>query len=222
MKLHRVELNRNGLTLVELLVVAAVISFLVGVMFAFMARTDRGGRPNATICMNNQKQIAIGFVMWDNDNGDKFPWQVSETDHGAMEASARGDAAADFNLLQTYIKQPWIFICPTDLIKIAATNQTPIENQNLSYFVGIDGTTNAAIDILTGDRHLQANGAPVKPGLFTYTTNAVMNWTSELHSAFKPAGALSFYDGHCEMLRGVNLDSTFQRQNLATARYAVP
>jgi type II secretory pathway pseudopilin PulG len=205
----------------ELLVVIAVI-----VILAAMLLPTSGGprRARVAICMNNQKQIALGFIMWKSDHGDQFPWQVLTTNNGTMESSDRGYAAPDFSAVADYIKNPDVFVCPTDEAKTEATNSAQLHNQNVSYFVALEAATNSAVSILTGDRHLQANGNQVKPGLFVYSNNFQMSRTRELHtkSYNAPCGVLSFADGHDEMVRGDHLNSVFQRQGMVFSRLAVP
>lgn len=142
-------------------------------------------------------------------------------DHGIFRL---GYVAPNFNAVANYIKNPRVFVCPTDEVKTVATNNAQLHNQNVSYFVGLNSGTNDAVSILTGDRHLQANGKPVKPGLFVYSNNLPMNWTLELHGKVKtaPIGIVGFMDGHIETIRGYNLNSIFQRQGSITNRLCVP
>src|SRR5579863_5265681 len=172
----------SGIVLIEVLIILLVLMLLVVLMLPYLAG---GGPAKGAQCRSNQQQITVGFILWDSDNAGKFPWQVSETNQGAMEASARGDVVAGYKTLQGYLQWPPVFVCPTDPSRTAATNFLSLGNQNLSYFINFDGVaraTNAFAGIMTGDRHLSADGTPVKPGLFTYSTNMVMGWTTELHS----------------------------------------
>ncbi len=223
MKTLSAKVEISGLTLIELLVVICVIAVLAAMLLP--ATTGNGHKRSTVImCLSNQRQIAIGFIMWNSDHGDKFPWQVSTTNNGTMESADWGYDAPNFNAATNYIKNPSVFKCPTDDAKIPATNNVQLHNQNISYFVGLDASTNATASILTGDRHLQSSGKPVKPGLFVYSNSYFMDWTLELHgkSSTTSMGVLSFIDGHCEMVRGINLNSIFQRQGLITNRLCIP
>ena len=221
MRLPRSTSRRDGLVWIEVLVILLVLMLLVAVMIPYL---EGGGPSKGVACMSQQKQIALGFTLWDSDNSGKYPWQVPATNHGAMEASAQGDAAASFKTLHGYIQPE--FVCPTDPARTATTNITSLTAQNLSYFIGYDGfvrSTNARAGILTGDRHIRVDGTPVNPGLFTYTNNMPMGWTTELHRlAAAPMGVLSFYDGHCEVVNNTNIDVAFERRGLASSRYAIP
>jgi len=77
---------------------------------------------------------------------------------------------------------------------------------------------------LTGDRNLAKNNKPIGPGLFAYSLGSDMNWTRELHRGNPKytLGVFSFGDGHVEVVKDVNLNPIFQRENLATNRLAIP
>jgi hypothetical protein len=176
------------------------------------------------ICLNNQRQIAISFAMWKEDHGGKFPWDISTTNNGTMEFSDQGYASSNFNVIGDYIRQPRVFVCPTDIAKTVAVEGAQVQNQNISYFVGLDSGTNNAVSILTGDRHLQINHKSVKTGMFVYSNSLSMGWSLELHSKVKttPIGVTCFVDGHGEMIRGHDLNLIFERQGSITNRLAIP
>jgi hypothetical protein len=214
--------SESALTLLEVLVVILVVAVFIAMLFP-----TQSGRHHAfiAVCMSHQKQLALGFNMWKDDNNGKFPWQVSTTNDGTMEFVAGGQASSQFKTLQEdYSKGFESYVCPTDKIKHAATNGATFNNDNLSYFVNFDSGTNDSAGILTGDRHLEANGRPVKPGLFIRPNGTAMNWTRELHGQGTPGplGVLSFADGHAEVVRSANLTSAFQRQGSVTNRLAIP
>ncbi|HET7625680.1 MAG TPA: hypothetical protein VFM25_10495 [Verrucomicrobiae bacterium] len=56
---------------------------------------------------------------------------------------------------------PTLLICPTDKTRNPATDYRKLADQNLSYFLNLDSSTNGgATTILSGDRNLEANGRP--------------------------------------------------------------
>src|SRR6185369_15297373 len=64
---HRAD-GRSGFTLVELVVVVAVIAILACVLLPVMARTRSGSALVA--CLNNQKQYADAALMFSADHAD--------------------------------------------------------------------------------------------------------------------------------------------------------
>jgi type II secretory pathway pseudopilin PulG len=178
MKTFSAKAKISGLTLVELLVVICVIAILVAML---LPATTGPRKATMAVCLSHQKQIAIVLIMFNDDHGGKYPWQVSATNGGSMESVSNNQAFPHFRALSEYFgKQTTIFVCPTDDARHAATNYSQIFDENISYFLNLDATTNGSF-IFSGDRHLEADGKPVNPGLFVYSTNAVLNWTRELH-----------------------------------------
>ena len=208
----------SGLTVLEVMVVLFTITVLAALLLPFLSHSLA---PYPVYCINNQKQCALGFIMFANDNNNQYPWNLAATNSAYLPGCTQGDAAADFNDLQgTYIRAPFVFVCPTDPGRTIRTDLSPLKNLNLSYGAGYG--SNVGANILTLDRHLVADGNPVSPGLFIYSTNQTMGWSSELHRPEVPRGVMSFYDGHAEIIPGTNINAAFQRSGLALARFAVP
>jgi prepilin-type N-terminal cleavage/methylation domain-containing protein len=166
MKMLSAKAKISGLTLIEVLVVICLIAILAAMLLP--AKSGRGPAYTA-ICMNNQKQIAFAYSMWANDHGGEFPAQVPLADKGAKEFVFTGYASVQFRSLSDYLKSPNVFVCRLDKATQIATNTENLRDENVSYFINVDATTNnPSHTFLTGDRNLQANGQPIKAGWFEF------------------------------------------------------
>lgn len=223
MKLPLGTRQRSAFTLLELLVVVAVILILAAIWLP-----TGGSKSPATriACLSNQKQVALGLMLFNSDHQNAFPWQASVTNGGTLETSGNGDVVPCYATVTNYIHDPSIFLCRTDKARSVALPGATLSRANVSYFISLDAssTNSPTFTILTGDRHLMLNSKPVGPGLFPLATNQTLEWSAELHSANKKpmGGVFSFADGHTEWVSVKSLSQVVARQNLPTNRLAVP
>lgn len=215
----------SAFTLLELLVVIAVVAILI--TFFLPARTGPDNGRRQIRCLSNQRQILLGLIMFSGDHQDAFPASVSVTNGGAMEPMLAGDVVPCYVALTNMVPNLNIFRCPSDESRSPAQPVQPITRTNAIYFISLDAspTNSPAYTILTGDRHLSADAKPAGPGLFTLTTNQTVAWTSELHSNNKTpigGGAFGFADGHGEFVSPKSLSQVIARQNLPANRLAIP
>ena len=74
---NRSQRHRSGFTLIELLVVIAIIAILAGLLLPGLSKAKETAR-NA-VCKSNQRQLALGTMMYLTDARDYYPW-AGETD----------------------------------------------------------------------------------------------------------------------------------------------
>ncbi len=68
---NRMSNRANGFTLIELMVVLAIIAILSSILFPVFAQAKASAKQ--TVCLSNMKQIGTGFVLYTTDNDDRMP-----------------------------------------------------------------------------------------------------------------------------------------------------
>ena len=213
--------NRNrqprGFTLVEILVVIAILAILAAVLLPAMTR-PKGGR-NRLSCANNLKQIGLSFRLYANDHGDQFPFAVSNELGGTLEFTNSPQVFRHFESMSNEMVVPKILVCPNDPGRLRATSfLSPLANSNLSYFVGLDAEESKPNHLLSGDRNI--TGGTLSNGfLRVLPTNTAAGWTTELHTNY---GNIGLSDGSVQQVTPTSLRRQLQAQDLPVIRLAIP
>lgn len=224
----RTFLPKRAFTLVELLVVVAIIAIILAMILP--KRYSGDGLPaDPARCMSNLKQIGFGLIIYAEDNKQMFPWETPANETSNDKTKELPMVTRYFLPLTYLIKQPDVFVCPTDRTRTrTATNFVQFSNTNLSYFVSVSATaflrTNQSLLILSGDRHLSLNNLPAKPGLCIVETYSAPGWTREMHYSRDegPRGNLLFTDGHVASFSSSGLPANFKNQPINPSHLAIP
>ena len=96
--------RRAAFTLIEILVVLSIIAVLAAILFPVFSRARENARRAS--CQSNLKQISLGAQQYIQDYDERFP--LGLVAHNVMRYST------SFDLLQPYLKNPQIGICPSD------------------------------------------------------------------------------------------------------------
>jgi len=187
-------------TMVEMLVVIAIIGILAALLLPVLNRSEM--RTKRVICINVQQQIGLAFHTFSNDHNGKFPMAISTNEGGSMEFVQSGFAAGrlfytayrHFQVLSNVLVLPRTLICPSETTRFAATNFPALQNENLSYFVGVNSTFDKPDTILAGDRNLVTNSFD-QPTILPLGPCPSLRWTWELH---QNKGNILYADDHVD------------------------
>ena len=211
--------SESAFTLIELIVVIAVVAFLALVVIPTVTHQFGPRRSSKIGCSNNLKQIGLAFRLWGNDNGDKYPMQVSTNDGGTLEFVETPDAFRHLQSLSNELSSQKILGCPFDKKRGWATNWTTgLNNTTVSYFVGVDAQVTKGDMFLSGDRNIQ-NGPVFKNGMLMLTTNQPILWTKEIHIS---CGNIGLVDGSVQSIDNSALRPLVENTGMATNRLAIP
>jgi len=228
--LHRQQ--AGGFSLFESIVVIVILAVLIAVYLPAVMRPR--GCAGGLSCVNNLKQVGLSFRQWALDNGDKYPMQVSVTNGGAMELVGKGAVFAAYRVMSNELNTPKILFCPqeSDAKRTCATtfadtvpNSTPYpqipftNNNNVSYFVGVDATDSLPQMILSGDDNFLVRGVKLRPGVHEVRSNNLAAWTSKRH---ENQGNICFTDGSVQPLNSRGLMQALRSTGCATNRLAMP
>lgn len=118
---------RRAFTLIELMVVIAIIGLLIAVLMPALGKARTQAR--RTACASNLRQIGTGLRDYLNDNRDRLP-SVS-----AMPSISPAPIAGDkpiyiADILVKHLVEPKVFECPND----SGGDARPAPNTGKSYF----------------------------------------------------------------------------------------
>ena len=205
----------------ELVVVICTVALVAALLLPALAAARR--KSSRINCVNDLKQNGLAFRIWEGDNGDKYPMQVSVTNSGAMELAVAGNVSAIFRVMSNELSTPKVLVCPADAKRHCATNfTTDLNHQTISYFVALDAENKYPQMILTGDDNLEVNGIRVRPGSLNLLRSASVKWTTERTGQFHGPGNIGFVDGSVQQTTDLTLQTALVNTGTATNRLVIP
>jgi prepilin-type processing-associated H-X9-DG protein len=203
-----------AMTLTEVLVSIAILVVLAVLFLPVLAEHKHGSQIS---CVSKLRLIGVAYQAWADDNGGKYPMQISVTNGGAMELAATGNVVATFQVMSNELSAPMFLVCPEDRDHFATTNfSADFTARNISYFVGLDAMDTQPQTLLSGDDNLMVNGTKAQSGVLNLYTNDSLAWTRERHGG---KGNIGLADGSVQQVTGAGLTAA---AGLATNRLAIP
>ena len=181
--------KHKAFTLIELLVVIAIIAILAGLLLPSLAKAK--SKAKQTVCLNDLRQMSLGFRVWANDHRDRYPWQLASTNEGSLGSP---DWTDHFRLCSNELGSPRILLCPTDKARRPGPNWADLDGAaNVSYFVGTKADDTKPQTIVGGDSNITGGGGGVDPQWSIFLGTSIdAAWDKNLHML---NGNLALADG---------------------------
>ncbi|HEX2950250.1 MAG TPA: DUF1559 domain-containing protein [Armatimonadota bacterium] len=178
-----------GFTLIELLVVIAIIAILAAILFPVFAKAREKARQ--TQCLNNLKQIGIAFLMYGQENDEKYPIAYTDSNNNWLYDDT--EPVKWIEIIQPYISSNKTFICPS-------TNDNKTSKFSYGYLAWLSGKA-------LGDYKTPASEIP----MCADAEAQVLNGTADSADRHNGKANWVFADGHVATYSSpfsVKLDST--------------
>ena len=149
------KISRGGFTLLELLVVVAIICLLAAILFPVFRRARENARRSA--CQSNLKQLGLAFAQYVGDYDENFPLGITYASNGSFYIGT-GWAGQ----IYSYAGSTGVFTCPDDSAKPVINGTTPLTPVSYIYNsdIAAPGTGVDSWDGIGG--HLSMFNSPAK------------------------------------------------------------
>ncbi len=106
--LRRFHLIKRGFTLIEILIVIAILAILAAILFPVFGRARENARRSS--CQSNLRQIGLGLLQYTQDYDDK----LTHTWYGSGPQDSNSSTRYKWmDAIQPYVKSEQIFNCPS-------------------------------------------------------------------------------------------------------------
>ena len=202
--------RNQALTLVEVIVIVAVLMFLGVCLLSVLSAAHKQSKE--INCVNNLHEIGAAHRRWEVDGNRHSSLQISASDQ---------DVWVLWQSMSNWLRTPKILVCPADRKRaVAASFATGFGNANISYFLNGAAKTDPQT-VLDGDANLTVDGVPVQPGVLNVWTNNRVGWTKERNHGGGGWGNIGMADGSVGTTTPDSVNSAFAASPI-TNRLAIP
>src|SRR5688500_14651686 len=106
--------TQRAFTLIELLIVIAIVTVLAGLVFPVVARAREKARQAS--CAGNTRQLALAILMYADDHEETLPPVAYGHEHEAGDEHDADDEPVVLwtEMVAPYLKSRQVLLCPSD------------------------------------------------------------------------------------------------------------
>ena len=110
--------HRTAFTLIEMLVVLAIIGIIAAILLPVLSRTREAGR--RTQCLSNLRQLGMSTALYSQDWDSRFPFagDAEDLNSSGWDSTPYAGLVADMDpiqdVLSPYIRNVLVWKCPSD------------------------------------------------------------------------------------------------------------
>ena len=209
---------RRAFTLIEMLVVIAIIAILAGLLMPALARARKQAR--MTACTSNQKQVGLYLAMYKNDNRGRYPSVSFPPSFAGTAGRAYDSSLSIAQLWPDYADQKELFKCPSTDHSVYVVNEDASGTDTMLDLDNNPATTEwrfeTEIDELNDPDYLIDPNVPMnaRSGRAVYGdgpdldylrnevwTGAPADFPARNYSNHEYGSVLLYFDGHADFVR---------------------
>lgn len=159
----RIMLRTKGMTLMELIVVIAIITALAAIIFPVYFKSREKAKQST--CLSNLRQLGMASLMYAQDHDGFFPPYINRLDFTDTHPLGEGYCRADllYSALKSYVGDSKVWFCPSDSYAGRAIEYHGVFHEYTSYKYCFKITLSVTVDgwYVHGELHNSAAETPI-------------------------------------------------------------